>query len=315
MIEVEELTKTFGSHTAVEGLTFTADQGEILGFLGPNGAGKTTTMRILTCFFPPTSGKARVAGYDCFEESLEVRKRIGYLPESVPLYRDMTVQRYLAFVAGVKGMSHKEISRGVTQVMGDCGIEGVADRPIGDLSKGFRQRVGLAQALVNDPDVLILDEPTVGLDPKQIREIRKLIKELAGRRTIILSTHILPEVSMVCDRIVIVNNGRLVAVDTPKNLTSRLRTSSRMVMRINGPAAEIIKTLNNVQGVKNVKQTPDTIASEGHDFIVELTEGTDARKTLPPIIIGKQWDLIEMRSVEMSLEEVFIKLVTQEETV
>ena len=315
MIEVEELTKVFGPHTAVENLSFAAEQGEILGFLGPNGAGKTTTMRILTCFFPPTSGKAMVAGHDCFEESLTVRKKIGYLPESVPLYREMTVRRYLAFVAGVKGMSNHEIKQGVIQVMGDCGIEGVADRPIGELSKGYRQRVGLAQALVNDPNVLILDEPTVGLDPKQIRGIRKLIKDLSGRRTVILSTHILPEVSMVCDRIVIVNNGRLVAVDTPKNLTSRLRTSSRLIMRINGPAAEIITTLKAVQGVENVSQEPDTMATEGHDFLVEMVKGTDARKTLPPVIIQQQWDLIEMRSVEMSLEDVFIKLVTREEEV
>ena len=315
MIEVEELTKAFGPHKAVEGLTFAAEKGEILGFLGPNGAGKTTTMRILTCFFPPTSGRAVVAGHDCFEESLEVRKRIGYLPESVPLYREMTVRKYLSFVAGVKGMSNRDIGAGVTRVMGDCGVERVADRPIRELSKGYRQRVGLAQALVNDPKVLILDEPTVGLDPKQIREIRKLIKALSGHRTVILSTHILPEVSMVCDRIVIVNNGRLVAVDTPKKLISRMRTSSRMVMRVNGPPDAVLKALSAVRGVKKVNREQDTLSAEGHDFIVELEEGTDARKTLPPVIIGRQWDLIEMRPLQMSLEEVFIKLVTREEGV
>ena len=215
MIEVEDLTKSYGSHLGIEGITFSANKGETIGFLGPNGAGKTTTMRILTCFFPATSGKAVVAGYDCFEDSFEVRKRIGYLPESVPLYGDMMVDDYLAFVAGIKGVESKAVKRTVTRTMGDCGLETVAGRPIRELSKGYRQRVGLAQALVNDPEILILDEPTNGLDPKQIKEIRRLIKELAEQRTIILSTHILPEVSMMCERVVIINKGKLVAVGIP----------------------------------------------------------------------------------------------------
>ena len=313
MIEVVELTKMFGPHKAVEGLTFSAGKGEILGFLGPNGAGKTTTMRILTCFFPPSSGKAVVAGYDCFEESLEVRKRIGYLPESVPLYREMSVRAYLSFVAGAKGMLAREVKNGVTRVMGDCGLEHVANRTIGELSKGYRQRVGLAQALVNDPEVLILDEPTVGLDPRQIREIRKLIKDLAGRRTVILSTHILPEVSMVCGRIVIINGGRVVAVDTPENLTAHLRAATRMLLRVGGAAPEaVLQALRVVKGVRTVTHNAEAALDDVHGYTVELDEGADARRTLPPVIIRNQWDLIEMRALEMSLEEIFIKLVTQE---
>ncbi len=314
MIEVQDLTKTFGQHTAVEGITFGAEKGEILGFLGPNGAGKTTTMRMLTCFFPPTSGKAIVAGHDCFEESLEVRKRIGYLPESVPIYRDMSVRGYLSFVAGVKGMEHKEIKKGVVRAMGDCGIDDVADRLISEISKGYRQRVGLAQALVNDPEVLILDEPTVGLDPKQIRGIRQLIRDLAGKRTVILSTHILPEVSMICGRVVIVNKGKLVAVDTPANLTTRLRSSNHMGLWVVGPPDAVMQALRKVSGVRKVeRRDPDPAFPDAHGFTVMLDEGADARRTLPPVIIGNNWDLMELRSLEMSLEEVFIKLVTTEE--
>ncbi|MEO5350129.1 MAG: ABC transporter ATP-binding protein [Magnetococcus sp. YQC-3] len=318
MIEVEHLTKKFGPHTAIDDITFSANKGEILGFLGPNGAGKTTTMRILTCFFPPSSGRAVVAGHDCFEESLEVRKRIGYLPENVPLYRDMTVQHYLRFVAGVKGMDAKAVSKGVAQVLGECGLESVSHRPIGELSKGYRQRVGLAQALVNNPDVLVLDEPTVGLDPRQIREIRKLIKDLAGQRTVIISTHILPEVRMVCDRIVIVNSGRLVAIDTPENLTAHLRTSARIALRVLGPPQEVLQTLSALPGVKQVEVAPANPQAEGHGFVVEFQEGVDVKshgKSLPPAIIGRNWDLIEMHTLEMSLEDVFIKLVTREEGV
>lgn len=316
MIEVENLCKSFGPHKAVDGLTFSASKGEILGFLGPNGAGKTTTMRMLTCFFPPTSGRAMVAGHDCFENSLEVRKRIGYLPESVPLYKEMSVQGYLTFVAGVKGMEPREITKGVNKVMSDCGIDDVAKRLISEISKGYRQRVGLAQALVNNPEVLILDEPTVGLDPRQIRGIRQLIRDLAGERTVILSTHILPEVSMICGRVVIVNQGKLVAVDTPANLTGRLRTSNRMGIWVVGPPQEILQTLSGVHGVKKVEFfEPNPAFPDAHGFTLELDTGTDARRTLPPVIIGKNWDLMELRSLEMSLEEVFIKLVTREDEI
>ncbi|MCP4326934.1 MAG: ATP-binding cassette domain-containing protein [Alphaproteobacteria bacterium] len=313
MIEVENLTKSYGSHLGIDGLTFSARKGEAMGFLGPNGAGKTTTMRILTCFFPATSGTAVVAGYDCFEDSFEVRKRVGYLPESVPLYKDMIVNDYLAFVAGVKGVESKAVKQAVTRTMGDCGLDAVAGRPISELSKGYRQRVGLAQALVNDPEILILDEPTNGLDPKQIKEFRKLISELAEQRTIVLSTHILPEVSAVCERVVIINKGKLVAVDRPENLTANLRDSLRLFLRITGDEEQIAKALGEVKGVEKVAPVPAANGSNG--FIVELAEGVDGEQSILPIVLSNNWKLNEMRSVETSLEDVFIQLVTKDDGV
>jgi ABC-2 type transport system ATP-binding protein len=313
MIEVENLTKAYGQQRAVDDISFSVDRGEVLGFLGPNGAGKTTLMRILTCFFPPTSGKASVAGYDCFADSLEVRKRIGYLPERVPLYEDMSVKDYLAFVAGIKGTAARDIKVEVAQTMADCNIDSVANKLIHDLSRGYRQRVGLAQALVNDPDILILDEPTVGLDPKQIKEIRKLIKELAGKRTVILSTHILPEVSMICGRVIIINDGKLVANDTPENLTAPLQKSARIFLQIAGASAdEIEKELAHLPGIKGISRD-ETRLDDSHGFIVEIEEENNVRKTLHPVIVNKGWDLVEMRSLHMSLEDVFIKLITKEE--
>ncbi len=313
MIEVENLTKAYGQQRAVDDISFSVDKGEVLGFLGPNGAGKTTLMRMLTCFFPPTSGKASVAGYDCFADSLEVRKRIGYLPERVPLYEDMSVRDYLAFVAGIKGTVARDIKSRVARSMADCNIDVVANKLIHDLSRGYRQRVGLAQALVNDPDILILDEPTVGLDPKQIKEIRKLIKDLAGKRTVILSTHILPEVSMICGRVIIINDGKLVANDTPENLTADLQKSARIFLQIAGASAdEIEKELARLPGIKEISQ--DETRPDGvHGFIVEVEDENNVRKTLHSMIVNKGWDLVEMRSVHMSLEDVFIKLVTREQ--
>ncbi|MFV2081898.1 MAG: ABC transporter ATP-binding protein [bacterium] len=312
MIEVENLTKDYGPHRAIDGITFSMEKGEILGFLGPNGAGKTTVMRILTCFFPPTEGRAVVAGYDCFENSLEVRKRIGYLPERVPLYEDMRVGEYLAFVAGIKGMASKEIKGRVAQMMDDCGVDSVSKKIIGDLSRGYRQRVGLAQALVNDPEVLILDEPTVGLDPKQIKEIRRLIKDLAGKRTVILSTHILPEVSMICRRVIIINNGKFVAIDTPENLTSHLQNSSKIFLQIaGGSPEEIEKEIGRVSGVKGITRDKNTF-NDSFGFIVELGEEKNIRKKIHPVIVKRNWDLLEMRSLDISLEDVFIKMVTKE---
>jgi ABC-2 type transport system ATP-binding protein len=313
MIEVENLTKAYGQQRAVDDISFSVDKGEVLGFLGPNGAGKTTLMRMLTCFFPPTSGKASVAGYDCFADSLEVRKRIGYLPERVPLYEDMTVKDYLAFVAGIKGTVARDIKSKVARTMADCNIDAVANKLIHDLSRGYRQRVGLAQALVNDPDILILDEPTVGLDPKQIKEIRKLIKELAGKRTVILSTHILPEVSMICDRVIIINDGKLVANDTPENLTADLQKSARIFLQIAGATAdEIEKELAQLPGIKGLSRD-ETQPDGARGFIVEVEEENNIRKILHSMIINKGWDLVEMRSLHMSLEDVFIKLVTREQ--
>lgn len=311
MIEVENLTKSYGAHRGIEDITFSAQKGETIGFLGPNGAGKTTTMRILTCFFPATSGKAIVAGYDCFEDSFEVRKRIGYLPESVPLYGDMVVDDYLAFAAGIKGVESKAVRNTVVRVIGDCGLETVAGRLIGELSKGYRQRVGLAQALVNDPEILILDEPTNGLDPQKIKEIRKLIGELAEQRTIILSTHILPEVSMMCERVVIINKGKLVAVDRLENLTANLRDSSRVFIRISGDFKQIAKALGAVEGFVKVEPAPS--AEDGNGFIVELEKGADSEQSILPIIVANKWKLHEMRAVETSLEDAFIQLVTEEE--
>lgn len=311
MIEVENLSKNYGPHLGIDRLTFSVEKGEVIGFLGPNGAGKTTTMRILTCFFPATSGKAVVAGFDCFEDSFEVRRRIGYLPENVPLYGDMVVGDYLAFVAGAKGVEHKAVKQAVTRTMGDCGLEAVAGRMIGKLSKGYRQRVGLAQALVNDPEILILDEPTNGLDPKQIKEIRKLIGRLAEQRTIILSTHILPEVSAVCERVIIINEGKLVAIDKPENLTANPGKTSRLFLRIAGDNEEITKALAAIEGLKAVRQ----VSANGDDcgFIAELAEGKQAEQSILPVILANNWKLNEMRSAENSLEDIFIQLVTKDE--
>jgi len=291
MIEVEDLTKSYGPHLGIDKITFSAQKGETIGFLGPNGAGKT--------------------GYDCFEDSFEVRKRIGYLPENVPLYGDMIVDDYLAFVAGIKGVESKAVKQTVTRAMGDCGLDAVASRPISELSKGYRQRVGLAQALVNDPEILVLDEPTNGLDPKQIKEIRKLIGELAEQRTIILSTHILPEVSMMCERVVIINKGKLVAVDTPENLTANASDSSRLFLRITGDRKRIAKALREIKGVKKVESAP--AADGGNGFILELAEGADGEQSILPIIVTNNWKLNEMRSMETSLEDIFIQLVTEED--
>lgn len=313
MIEVENLTKDYGTHRGIDGLTFSAGKGEVMGFLGPNGAGKTTTMRILTCFFPATSGKAMVAGYDCFEDSFEVRKRIGYLPENVPLYKDMVVKEYLTFVAGIKGIEPKEVTNRVAHTMGDCGLENVSGRVIGELSKGYRQRVGLAQALVNNPKILILDEPTNGLDPAQIKEIRKLITDISSQRTVILSTHILPEVSMVCKKVVIINEGKLVATGTPDELTSRLKESSRLFLLISGDAQQVAKVLGKIKGVNTVERDPGADANGASAFIVDLAIGTNVGQSIPPVIIANNWNLAEMRAIDASLEDVFIQLVTKED--
>ena len=310
MIEVEHLTKDYGRYRAIDDISFSVEEGEILGFLGPNAAGKTTLMRILTCFFPPTMGRATVAGYDCFEDSLNVRKRVGYLPERVPLYEDMTTCDYLTFAAGIKGMQAREIRGGVNRVMDDFGLREVSDRIIGTLSKGYRQRVGLAQAVVNDPEVLILDEPTVGLDPKQIKEVRRLIKEMAGKRTVILSTHILPEVSLLCGRVIIINKGKLVTVDTPENLTSE--SSSKMFLHINGSSSDIEKELAGLDGVTSVERE-QVASNDAHGFVVEFDAEQRGRRNLHSMLARRNWELLEMRPAGTSLEDIFIDLVTQEE--
>jgi ABC-2 type transport system ATP-binding protein len=311
MIEVEQLSKTYGPIKAIEDVSFVVEKGEILGFLGPNGAGKTTTMRILTCFMAPTSGTARVAGYDIFKDSLQVRRRLGYVPENAPLYTDMPVVSFLKFAAEVKGLSRPERLRQVGQVMDDCGIKDVQHRYIGKLSKGYRQRVALAQALLGNPDVLILDEPTIGLDPRQIIDIRQLIKGLAGQKTVILSTHILPEVSMTCHRVIIINHGRLVAVDTPENLTTKLQTSSRLLVRVEGPATDVVRALGAVSGVQTVKEDGSSSAKVV-TCVVESKKDRDVRKDVAAAVVRQNWGLLELRPVDLTLEDVFVRLVTEE---
>jgi ABC-2 type transport system ATP-binding protein len=312
MIEVEALTKRYDGFTAIDGISFRVGKGEILGFLGPNGAGKTTTMRILSCFMPASSGKASVAGYDCFEDPLEVKKRVGYLPESSPLYKDMRVSEFMDFAAGVKGLKGKAKREKIAEVMAETSLTDVSNRLIGKLSKGYRQRVGLAQALINDPDVLILDEPTAGLDPKQIVEIRQLIKSMSGRRTVILSTHILPEVSIVCDRVVIINKGKVIAVDTPQNL-SHLRQKKNVVhLTLDAPLEEAKALISAIDGVKNVSL--DGYSKEGEMPLAVETEMTrDLRRELAAAVVGKGWGLLEMKQSLMSLEDIFVDIVTEED--
>jgi ABC-2 type transport system ATP-binding protein len=311
MIEAEQLSKSYGPIKAIEDVSFVVEKGEILGFLGPNGAGKSTTMRILTCFMPPTSGTARIAGFDIFKDSLQVRRRIGYVPENAPLYTDMPVVSFLKFVGEVKGLSRRERLRQVGQVMDDCGIKDVQHRYIGKLSKGYRQRVALAQALLGNPDVLILDEPTIGLDPRQIIDIRQLIKGLAGQKTVILSSHILPEVSMTCQRVIIINRGRLVAVDTPENLTTKMQTSSRLLVRVEGPGKEVVRALGAVSGVQTVKEDgvgPANVVT----CVVESKKDRDVRKDVAAAVVRQNWGLLELRPVDLTLEDVFVRLVTEE---
>ena len=315
MIEVEHLTKRYGSVTAVDDISFRVNKGEILGFLGPNGAGKTTTMRVLTGYMPATDGRAAVAGYDVFDHPIEAKQRTGYLPETPPLYPDMTVREYLHFVGKIKGVAPKDRAARVDQVMARTWVADMANRACGKLSKGYRQRVGLAQALIHNPEVLILDEPTAGLDPKQINETRRLIKALAGDHTIILSTHILTEVEQTCQRVVIINKGRVVAEDTPENLTRRLRGSATMFVQVDGDrAAEAQAALARVDGVARVTSANDA----GTAFEIESESGRDVRRELARAVIGGGWGLLELRPMRLSLEDVFLSLTTeerQEETV
>jgi ABC-2 type transport system ATP-binding protein len=314
MIEVENLTKNYGQVSAIKDITFSVAKGEVLGFLGPNGAGKTTTMRVLTCFHPATKGRATVAGYDVYNQPMEVRSRIGYLPESVPIYGDMRVRDYLNFVADIKGVEKKERGRVLTRVMGDCGIEERAGWLIRNLSKGLRQRVGLAQAVINDPQVLILDEPTIGLDPKQIIDIRQRIKEMAGKRTVILSSHILPEVSMVCQRVVIINKGEVVAEDTPSNLTKRLQKKTTVCLQVRGPENEVESALGRVEGVNNVKLNRK-ITGDVREYTVDTQKDADLRGRLAGEVVRNGWELLELTSGTMTLEDIFVQLVTEEKEV
>lgn len=305
MIQVENLNKSYAGYQALYDVSFDVQKGEILGFLGPNGAGKTTTMRILTGYMPPSSGTARVDGYDVFENSIQVRKRIGYLPESVPLYTDMTVYDYLDFAARLRGVSDRETA--VMNVIDATNIGIYADTLIAKLSKGFRQRVGIAQALVHNPEVLILDEPTIGLDPKQIIEVRNLIKSLGGEHTVILSTHILPEVSQVCTRVLIINEGKIVAEDTPERLSARVRGAEHIFLQVANPASNIPTELEKLRGVLGVRSKADGA------YEIETTLGTDRRADIASLAVQRGWGVLELRPVGISLEEVFLKLTTTEE--
>jgi ABC-2 type transport system ATP-binding protein len=307
MIVAKELTKYYGLKLAIQGVSFQIDKGEIVGFLGPNGAGKTTILRIMTCFMQPTSGTILVGGLNGRTHPVEVRKRIGFLPETVPLYSELSVKSFLAFSGSIKGLSGQRLPREVDKVIHQCGLAEHKRRLIKYLSKGLKQRVGLAQALLNDPPIIILDEPTTGLDPAQIVEVRNLIKGLGGERTVLLSTHILPEVSQVCQRVIIVNQGRVVAEDTPKNLTDQLQKGLRTVLSVDGPADEVKAKLESLQGITMVRTSQ--VESE---FVVESIPDEKLRPLLAKTIVESGWGLKEMKSVDLSLEEVFVHLVTEE---
>ena len=311
MIEVQNVTKRYGPFTAVNDVSFRVESGQILGFLGPNGAGKTTTMRILTGCIPATEGRAAVAGFDVFEQPVEAKRRTGYLPETPPLYPDMTVREYLNFDARINAIGSKDRRERVGSAMARTNVEDVADKHCGKLSKGYRQRVGLAQAILHNPDVLILDEPTAGLDPKQIIETRELIKKLAGDHTIILSTHILPEVAQTCQSVVIINKGRVVAVDTPENLTGRLRGSQTIRLELDSQAADPTSALAAVEGVTNVTITKSSEHSRVVD--VQSDRGSDVRQQLASTVVSNGWGLLELRPLRMSLEDIFLQLTTSEE--
>jgi ABC-2 type transport system ATP-binding protein len=310
VIQVEKLTKYYGDRAAISDVSFEVRAGEILGFLGPNGAGKSTTMRILSGFMPPSAGKATVAGFDVHMNSLDARRNIGYLPENVPLYTDITVASYLDFMARLRGVSGKRKAARLSEVMEVCRVREVADKHIGKLSKGYRQRVGLAQALIHDPKVLILDEPTVGLDPKQIIETRQAIKRLGGDHTVILSTHILPEVSMTCNRVVIINNGKVVAVDTPENLTRQLGGSQRIELEILGQKNAIVNCLQAADNVVGI----ETVDRDGRRYyLVQCKPGADIRSQLAAAVVHGGFELLQLNAVGMSLEDIFLKLTTKEE--
>ena len=311
MIRVENLTKHYGLRTAVDDVSFEVGKGEILCFLGPNGAGKTTTMRILSGFLPSDGGRAIVAGFDVFERPLEAKRRVGYLPEIPPLYAEMKVDSYLRFVAKIKGVRPGEVNRRVAYVKERCGLGDHGQRLIKHLSKGFKQRVGLAQALIHDPEVLILDEPTIGLDPKQIMEVRELIKSLGGDHTVILSTHILPEVSMTCERVIIINNGRIVAVDTPENLTNQFSGGRRIELEIGAAAAGLKPALEAVEGVRSVME--DSTETGRRRLLVETDGASEVRHLLSRAVFEAGADLYQLRTESVTLEEVFVKLTTNEE--
>ena len=312
MIEVSNITKNFGDFPAVTDLSFSVRQGEILGFLGPNGAGKSTTMKIITGFMPPTSGTVEVAGYDIVEQSLDARKHIGYLPEPVPLYTDMTISDYLDFMGKIRGLTKGRISSRKDEVVSVCRLEDYYSTIIGKLSKGYRQRVGIAQSILHDPDVLILDEPTIGIDPIQVVETRQLIKNLGSEHTLILSSHILPEVSMICDRVIIIHEGEIVAVDDPTNLGTNLSGVERVELEVKGPNREILNVLETTPHVQHIER--QQVSGGGyHRYHITVELGNDIRSELASTVLKNEWELLKLQSLGMSLEEIFLRLTIEEE--
>ena len=310
MIQATGLTHFYGPNPAIEDVNFGVKRGEILGFLGPNGAGKTTTMRILTGFMPPTRGKVTLDGYDVVEQSLDVRRRVGYLPETVPLYTDMTVTSYLKYMGTLRGMPSRNIKRRIEDVIDVCHLEDYRSSLIAKLSKGFRQRVGIAQAILHEPDVLVLDEPTIGIDPIQVVETRSLIKDLGKQQTVVLSSHILPEVSMICERVLIIHEGHIVAEDTPGNLAERLQGSDQLEVEIGGPPDEVLSELREIEGVSSVRHR--SLANR-EVYTIRLLQGADVRDDISRAVIARGWSLLSMQSVGMTLEDIFLRLTTDEE--
>ncbi len=309
MIEVEHLTKNYGPRSAVKDLSFQINQGEVVGFLGPNGAGKTTTMNILTCILPATEGKARVCGFDTFDQSMEIRKVIGYLPETPPLYQDMGVADFLKFAAGLRNVPKKKIAAAVDRVLEQCGLGDVRHRIIGRLSKGYQQRVGLAQAMIHDPKILILDEPTVGLDPIQIIEIRKLIQELGTAHTILLSSHILPEVTQICQRVIIINEGEIVAMDTLDGLNASMRHARRLELKVRHPSDGIQNKLEGLDKVLSVQ-------TRGRDFfVIESESDVHLQDEVARLALDQLWGIEELKPMTLTLEDIFLKLTTEEKEV
>ncbi len=310
MIEVHQLSKSYARHAAVREISFSVARGEIVGFLGPNGAGKTTTLRMLTGYLPPTSGSARIAGFDIFRESIEARRKIGYMPENVPLYEDMRVREYLRFRAQLKGLSGGDVRRRVGTVIETCGLTSVRRKMIKTLSKGYRQRVGLADALVHDPELLILDEPTNGLDPNQIRQIRELVRQLAESHTVLISTHILHEVEMICNRVIIIDNGKIKATDTPANLTQQMRAAGRLQVEIHADPAVVAGAINRLDQVKKV--TPEPLDDGWTRFTVWVDSGTDARERIANIAAQHGWPLRSLFRHVATLEDVFVELTRKD---
>ena len=309
MIEVEQLSKSYGPREAIKNLSFQIKKGEVVGFLGPNGAGKSTTMNILSCIIPASSGSAKICGFDVFEQSLEIRKLIGYLPEAPPLYSDMVVADYLTFAARLRGITSKKTPSAVEQVIGKCSLKNVENRIIARLSKGYQQRVGIAQALVHDPDILILDEPTIGLDPIQIIEIRKLIRELASSHTIILSSHILPEITQICKRVIIINDGQIAAVDSLESLTTRLRKGEMLLLKVLRSNDETIGKLSALNKVNTVTE------QETAQFTIDCEPHANIQDEIAKLALDNNWGIVELKPASMTLEDVFLKLTLEENEV